>query len=270
MNIISKLSGALLLGAAAVGLSGCATGLNTQVSRHQAMPAPAGQTFYVVPAEGGTASLEFSRYAQLVTQHLQARGYSPAGSPQLASMLVKVDYGVDEGRTEQTRDPFARSRYGYGGYGSYDPFYGRFGSYGNYGRYRDPFYGRFGYRDPFYDPFWEPYYGRPYYARYGYYGARSPFYYGWDDPFWYYSPYAGYGPGYRDPVRSYTVYQGHLDLKIVRRADNAPLFEGHAKARSQTDETGVLVPNLIEAMFTGFPGKSGETVRITVPAKKRS
>lgn len=266
MRIISKLSGALLLGAAAAGLSGCASGLNTQVSRHQAMPAPAGQTFYVVPAEGVTANLEFNRYAELVAQHLRAKGYTPAGSPQLAHMLVKLDYGIDEGRTEQTRDPFARSRYGYGGY---DPFYGRYG-------YRSPFYdSRYrgygqGY-DPFFsDPFWMPYYGRPFYSRYGYYGARSPFYYGWDDPFWYSSPYAGYGPSYREPIRSYTVYQGHLDMKIVRRADNAPLFEGHAKARSQTDETGVVVPNLIEAIFTGFPGKNGETVRITVPARKRS
>ena len=31
-----------------------------------------------------------------------------------------------------------------------------------------------------------------------------------------------------------------------------------------------LVPNLVEAMFTGFPGNSGETVRISVaPEKKR-
>jgi hypothetical protein len=47
------------------------------------------------------------------------------------------------------------------------------------------------------------------------------------------------------------------------------LFQGQAQARSQTDETGVLVPNLIEAMFTGFPGRSGETVKITVPARKQ-
>jgi hypothetical protein len=47
------------------------------------------------------------------------------------------------------------------------------------------------------------------------------------------------------------------------------LFQGKAQARSQTDETGVLVPNLIEAMFTGFPGRSGETVKITVPARKQ-
>jgi hypothetical protein len=47
------------------------------------------------------------------------------------------------------------------------------------------------------------------------------------------------------------------------------LFEGRAQARSQTDEAGILVPNLIEAMFTGFPGRNGETVRITVPAAPR-
>jgi hypothetical protein len=218
------------------------------------MPAPAGQTFYVVPAEGGQPTLEFNRFAALVSQHLQARGYTPAGAPQLASMLVKLDYGVDEGETEYTVDPYASSRYGYGGYGYSDPFYrSRYG----------------GFYDPFYDPFYGSRFGRPYWSRYGYYGGRSPFYYGWDDPFWYSSPYAGYGRGYREPIRSYTVYKSELDLNIVRRSDNAPLFQGKAKARSQTDETGVLVPNLIEAMFTGFPGKSGETIKITVPARKQ-
>ena len=67
----------------------------------------------------------------------------------------------------------------------------------------------------------------------------------------------------------YTVFRSELEMDIVRRADNAPLFEGRAQARSQTDQTGVLVPNLIEAMFTGFPGRNGETVRITVPAAPR-
>jgi len=252
MNNIRKLAGAFLLGVGALGLGGCAAGLPTQVSRYQAMPAPAGQTFYVVPAEGGQPTLEFNRYAALVAQHLQAKGYTPAGAPQLANMVVRLDYGVDEGTREQTIDPFARSRYGYGRYG--DPFYGGY----------DPFYRG-------YDPFYRGYYGRPIYSRYGgYWGARSPFYYGWDDPFWYSSPYAGYGPGFRDPIRSYTVYKSYLDLDIVRKGDNAPLFQGKAKARSQTDEAGVLIPNLIEAMFTNFPGRSGETVKITVPARKGS
>jgi hypothetical protein len=251
MNTIRKLAGALLLGAGAVGLAGCATGLPTKVSRYQAMPAPAGQTFYVVPAQGA-ATLEFNRYAAIVSQQLAARGYTPAGAPQLATMLVRLDYGVDEGKTEYSVDPLARSRLGYGGFG--DPFYRS---------YRDPF-GR-----AYYDPFYDAWVGRPYYSRYGYYGRRSPYYYGWEDPFWYSSPYAGYGPGYRQPIREYTVYKSYLDLDIVRRADNAPLFQGQAQARSQTDETGILVPNLIEAMFTGFPGRSGETIKITVPARKR-
>ena len=36
---------------ALLGLSACATGLPTEVSRFQAMPAPQGQSFVVVPAD---------------------------------------------------------------------------------------------------------------------------------------------------------------------------------------------------------------------------
>jgi hypothetical protein len=237
---IRQIAAAALLGAAALGVSGCATGLPAKVTRYSAMPVPQGQTFYVVPSPGAKPGLEFNRFATLVAQQMEARGYRPAGAPNVADMLVKVSYGVDEGRQEYSVDPFARSRY-------YDPFY-----------------------RGFYDPFYGGFYGRPYYSRYGYYGYRSPFYWGWDDPFWYSSPYAGYGSGFRDAIRSYTVYKSELDVDIVRRADNAPLFDGKAVARSQTDELGTLVPNLVEAMFTNFPGHNGETVKITVPAKKRS
>ncbi len=103
-------------------------------------------------------------------------------------------------------------------------------------------------------------FGRPYYSRWGYYGARSPFYYGWNAPFY------GSGGG----IDSYTVYNSYLDVDIRRKLDNAALFEGRAKARSRTDNLGTLVPNLVEAMFTGFPGRSGETVRITVAPPPRA
>jgi hypothetical protein len=235
--MFSKLTGAVLTGLGVIALSGCATGLPTKVTRYSALPAPSGQTFYVVP-ESGAPTLEFGRFASIVAQQLQQEGYRPAGAPQTADLLVRMSYNVDQGHREYTVDPFARSRF-------YDPFF------------------RGGY-----DPFFGGFYGRPYYSRFGYYGARSPFYYGWNDPFWYYSPYAGYGGGFRDPIDSYVVYRSDLDMTIARRADNQPLFEGHVKARSQTDELGVLVPNLIEAMFTNFPGRSGETVKITVPARK--
>jgi len=233
---INKFAAAVLLGVSTLGLTACATGFPTQVSRYQAMPAPQGQSFFVVAANPtDSGGLEFSRYATAVAQAMQAQGYAPAVSPQAATMLVRVGYGVDQGRQEIDVDPFANGYYrgGYGGF--YDPFYRR------------------------------GYYGRPYYSRYGGFGGyggygRVPFYYGWDDPFW--------GSSFNN-TRAYTVYKSYLDVDIRRRADNAALFEGQAQARSQTDNLGVLVPNLIEAMFTGFPGRSGERVRITVPAPQR-
>ncbi|HVM22834.1 MAG TPA: DUF4136 domain-containing protein [Sphingomicrobium sp.] len=155
---IRKLAAAAALGIAALGVSACTTGLNTNVTRYTPASIPVGQSFYVVPAQG-TASPQFYRYASMVSQQLEAKGYKPAGAPQLADMLVKLDYGVDEGKTEYVDDrPI--------GYGAYGP-------YGGFGRY-----GGFGWRDPFYDPFWGVYYGRPYYSRW----SRDPFYYGWDDP----------------------------------------------------------------------------------------
>jgi hypothetical protein len=233
---IRNLAGAALLGVAALGLSGCATGLPTKVTRYSAA-IPQGQTFYVVPGPSVQTGLQFNGFAALVAQQMEAKGYRPAGAPSAADMLVQVSYNVDQGTTEYSVDPFARSHY-------YSPFY-----------------------RGFYDPFYGGYYGRPYWSRYGYRGLRSPFYWGWDDPFWYNSPYSGFGA---DPIRSYTMYKSQLDLDIVRRVDNYELFDGKAAARSQTDELGTLVPNLIEAMFTNFPGTNGETVKITVPARKKA
>ena len=223
MSLAKKLL-TLAAPAALIALGGCATGLPTQVSRYQAMPAPAGQTFAIQAADpDDRGGLEFSRYADLVRRHMTAQGYSEAASPQSASLIVSLDYGVDDGRQQVVTRPAM------GGYG-------RFG------------YGGFGYR--------------PYWSRFGGYGRlRSPFYYGWDDPYWY--------RGWGDEIDVYTVYTSFLDMDI-RRPDGQAVFEGTARARSRTDELGVLVPNLIEAMFTGFPGNSGETVKITVaPERKR-
>ncbi|WP_246450660.1 hypothetical protein [Sphingomonas rhizophila] len=52
---LSKLAAAFALGVSAIAVSGCATGFPTQVSRYQAMPAPQGQSFYVVPGPGNPA-----------------------------------------------------------------------------------------------------------------------------------------------------------------------------------------------------------------------
>ncbi len=123
------------------------------------------------------------------------------------------------------------SGFGYRGFG-----YGGFGHYGGFG------YGGF---------------GRPYYG----FGRRA-FMYGFYDPFLFDD---------FNQVESYTVYSSQLDMKIARRGSGERVFEGSAKAMSMDDDLTTLVPNLIEAMFTGFPGNSGETVRITVapPGKRR-
>ena len=69
----------------------------------------------------------------------------------------------------------------------------------------------------------------------------------------------------RDDVESYTVFTSELDLKIERNGNGERVFEGKAQAQSLNDTLTYLVPNLVEAMFTGFPGNSGETIKITVP-----
>lgn len=90
----------------------------------------------------------------------------------------------------------------------------------------------------------------------GFYGRRA-FGFGFYDPFI-------FGPGWNNDVRSYTVYTSELDLKIDRVADNQRLFEGKAEAQSRSKNLQYLVPNLVDAIFTDFPGRSGETVRISI------
>jgi hypothetical protein len=82
--------------------------------------------------------------------------------------------------------------------------------------------------------------------------------------------FGAWGFGFNDPffggpnVRSYTIYTSGVDMKIDRRVDGQRLFEGKAEAVSRSNRLPRLVPNLVDAMFTGFPGNSGETLRITI------
>lgn len=118
----------------------------------------------------------------------------------------------------------------------------------------------------FADPFWQPWYGfgsYGYFARPGYPGYFAPF-----------RPHGAWGFGFYDPwfdggFESYTVFISGISMKIDTRADGKRLFEGRAEAASTSNRLPYLVPNLVEAMFTDFPGNSGETVRISVAPEKR-
>ncbi|MCK0127264.1 DUF4136 domain-containing protein [Erythrobacter sp. F6033] len=193
----------------AAGLSACAPSFNADVSRFATtLPAPQGQTFAVVAEDPKLAGgLEFSLYADMVERELEKLGYTEAASPAEANMLVRFDYGVDNGR-ERVRTTGNR-----------------------FGAFNDPFFGPWGRG----------------------FGFRRGFAFGFHDPFL-------AGP----EVRSYTVYVGDIDLKIDSTATGERLFEGQAQAASRTNRLQTLVPNLVDALFTDFPGNSGETLRITI------
>jgi hypothetical protein len=120
------------------------------------------------------------------------------------------------------------------------------------------------------DPFWGPWYG---WAPVGRWGRSYGGFYGGG----YGRGFAGHGAwgfGWYDPwfdndIESYTVYQSGVSLKIDRTGDGKRLFEGKATAASTSNRLSYLVPNLVEALFTGFPGNSGETVRISIAPEKQ-
>lgn len=219
MNLFRKISLVAIPAMALVALSGCATPFRADVARFQQMPAPQGQSFTVVADDPRlSGGLEFAQYAGLVGDHLRQDGYVAANDPASADLIVRIDYGVDNGR-ERIRS----NNLGYGP-GWWGPGWG-----------------------------WGP----------GWYGGywRRPYMYGFYDPFL-------FGPGYPD-VDSYTVYNSQLKMRIDRAADGKRLFEGTAKAESLSNKLTYLVPNLVDAMFTGFPGNSGETVRISIAPEKK-
>ena len=202
-------------------LAACASPFKADVSRFQSqLPPPSGQTFTVVPKdEALRASIEFGYYARFVEQQMIAQGFQLAPTPEQATLLVNLDYGVDQGR-ERIRS-WGGSMYG--GWGN---------PWGPWG------WGGAGFRR----------------------GWGGPWGYGWYDP-WMDS----------GRVESYTVFTSGINMTIDRRADGQRLFEGRAQAVSTSNKLQHLVPNLVQAMFTGFPGNSGETVRITIaPEDKKT
>jgi hypothetical protein len=211
---------------ALLALGACATPFNAQVQRFQAaLPAPQGQTFAIEARDPALAGgIEFNQYASLVADELTRLGYRPANGDN-AELVIRLSYGVDNGRERVVREP-----------GFHDPFWG-------------PGWGRAGF------------YGRPVIIR-----TRRGYRYihGFYDPWLFGSAFGDY-----DRVRSITVYTSGLDMVIERAGTGERLFEGSAEAVSRSNDLTQLVPNLVEAMFTGFPGNSGERVRITVAPERR-
>lgn len=210
----------------------CTTPFEARVNRFQALPAPQGQTFAIQARDQAKAgSLEFATYANLVGQRLAAQGFTAASSPAAASLVVDLDYAVSPPREKiQTRPGFGYGGFGYGGFGGYRGGFGGWGGYGGFGA-RSNFGGFYG--GGFYGPgFW--------------------------DPFW--------GP---TEVYSTTQYNSFVAVRINRVNDSASVFEGRAETVSRSGDLTRLVPPLVDALFTGFPGNSGETIRVRLPEQRQ-
>lgn len=214
-SIVRRASSILLVAIAALGLAACATPFKADVSRFSApLPAPTGQSFAVVPEDPKLAGgLEFALYANNVAAELTEVGYVRASGPEAADLLVRFDYGVDNGR-ERVRT--TNVGFGAAGFGPWGPWGGWRGGFGGWG-------------------------------------------YGFNDPF------LG-GPN----VRSYTIYTGDVDVKIDNAKTGERLFEGRAESVSRSNRLQTIVPNLVDALFTDFPGNSGETLRITIRENEKT
>ncbi|MGI9024365.1 MAG: DUF4136 domain-containing protein [Burkholderiaceae bacterium] len=102
-------------------------------------------------------------------------------------------------------------------------------------------------RDPWPDPFWRPYGG--------WYGRRG---FGWYDPYW----------SFPDSFSDYTidVFRRRLELDIdSKTVASKRYYEGRVESTGETDGLPAVMPYLIRALFTDFPGNNGQTRRVDVP-----
>lgn len=226
----------ILAPATLLSLAACATPFNADVTRFQQLPPAEGQTFTVQAAKAeDTGGLEFASYASMVSDKMESLGYKPAaaanaeGEATAPDLTVTLAYGVDKGKERRIRR---------------DPFYDPWWGYGS-------FYNRryLGYRRGY---FRRSRFGRRYIS-----GFYDPFLYGGHD----------FHGDYYD--RDFTVYTSDVALDIKRNSDGTSLFEGKAEAKSRSNKLTYLVPNLIEAMFSDFPGNNGETTRISVAPEEK-
>lgn len=99
---------------------------------------------------------------------------------------------------------------------------------------------------------WYGGWGRGWYGRPGWWGP-------WYDPW---SPWGG------QEVYSFTVYPAYLHVAMVRTADKTPVFEGRAETTTRKNDLPTIMPNLVTALFTDFPGEPARSKVVRVPAPR--
>jgi len=212
-------------------LSGCNRTFRSDVSRFHELPKPTGERVVIVPKNKElNSSIEFASYAAMVGEYLGKYGYVPADGGK-ADLIVELDFQVQEKRGYR-REPFS---FGFS-YGS-----GYWGSYWGYGY---PYY-------PFY-----------YSRSHRYWPYRHSLYW----PYYSWSPYYhGFGYRYRD-VERYTRIFSMVIRPMREGAKN--LFEGQVENTGRSRRLKDVMPLMVQAMFSEFPGDSGSTVRVVIDLDK--
>lgn len=101
------------------------------------------------------------------------------------------------------------------------------------------------------DPYWGPYGG--------WYGRRG---FAWYDPYW---PFPDVYPDY-----TIEVFRRRLELDIDSKTiAGKRYYEGRVESTGETGSLPAVMPYLIRALFSDFPGNNGQTRRIDVPIDRR-
>ncbi len=103
----------------------------------------------------------------------------------------------------------------------------------------------------YYGSGYSSFYHYPFYSPFHHYAFRHHHHYGFGYAFYPREPY----------VR--TIYISRLFMKI-RRASGELLFEGSALSNNYREQLPQVMPYLVGAMFTNFPGQSGSTEVVRV------
>lgn len=108
------------------------------------------------------------------------------------------------------------------------------------------------------------------------YGYYHPFYHRtfWHYPYWrysgfYHSRFWGYYDPYDRDVRSYVNYTRKLTIAIRPNVAGAKnIFEGTVESVGRNNKLPELMPLMVQAMFTNFPGMTGTTEKIVIDLDK--
>lgn len=90
---------------------------------------------------------------------------------------------------------------------------------------------------------------------------------GWGSPGW---GWRRHGPPFGPDTESKTFYAEMLEVQIFdgaawRNNVRTMLYQGRAVGDATVNEISAAVPALVKALFTHFPGNSGQTERVVVP-----